>query len=87
MAMRSLTQIERLEAQSIHNLLKAVAQAENPLMLFSVAMDSSVKLHLAQKALHPAPSPLAMLHVISSGDLADLLGTGPERQGRANTKG
>jgi sulfate adenylyltransferase subunit 2 len=41
----------------------AVAEAENPAMLYSVGKDSSVMLHLARKAFYPAPPPLPLLHV------------------------
>ena len=52
-----------LEAESIHILREAVAEAENPAMLYSVGKDSSVMLHLARKAFFPAPLPFPLLHV------------------------
>ena len=73
MAMRSLTHLERLEAESIHIFREVVAEAENPVMLYSVGKDSSVMLHLARKAFYPAPVPFPMLHVASGWDFADLL--------------
>ena len=55
--------LRRLEAESIHILREAVAEAENPVMLYSVGKDSSVMLHLARKAFYPAPPPFPLLHV------------------------
>ena len=52
-----------LEAESIEIFREAVAAARNPVMLFSVGKDSSVMLHLARKAFHPAPPPFPLLHV------------------------
>lgn len=53
----------RLEDESIHIIREAVAEAENPAMLYSVGKDSSVMLHLARKAFHPAPPPFPLVHV------------------------
>jgi sulfate adenylyltransferase subunit 2 len=61
--MRSLTHLERLEAESIHILREVVADAENPVMLYSIGKDSAVMLHLARKAFYPAPPPFPLLHV------------------------
>ena len=55
--------LRRLEAESIEILREAVAEAERPVMLYSIGKDSSVMLHLARKAFHPAPPPLPLLHV------------------------
>ena len=60
---RSLTHIERLEAESIHIMREVVAEAEKPVMLYSVGKDSAVMLHLARKAFYPAPPPFPLLHV------------------------
>lgn len=55
--------LSRLEAESIYILREAVAEAENPTMLYSVGKDSSVMLHLARKAFYPAPPPFPLVHV------------------------
>ena len=60
---RPLTHLERLEAESIHIMREVVAEAENPVMLYSVGKDSAVMLHLARKAFFPAPPPFPLLHV------------------------
>jgi len=52
-----------LESESIEILREAVAGAANPVMLYSIGKDSSVMLHLARKAFHPAPPPFPLLHV------------------------
>ena len=58
-----LTHLERLEAEAIHIMREVVAEAENPVMLYSVGKDSSVMLHLAKKAFHPAVPPFPLMHV------------------------
>ncbi|HYD23811.1 MAG TPA: sulfate adenylyltransferase subunit CysD [Croceibacterium sp.] len=58
-----LTHLDRLEAESIHVMREVVAEAANPVMLYSVGKDSAVMLHLARKAFHPAPPPFPLLHV------------------------
>ncbi|OWK29172.1 sulfate adenylyltransferase subunit 2 [Sphingomonas mucosissima] len=63
MSARSLTHLERLEAESIHIMREVVAQSDRPVMLYSVGKDSAVMLHLARKAFYPAPPPFPLLHV------------------------
>jgi 3'-phosphoadenosine 5'-phosphosulfate sulfotransferase (PAPS reductase)/FAD synthetase len=53
----SLTHLQRLEAESIHIMREVVAEADNPVMLYSIGKDSAVMLHLAKKAFYPAPPP------------------------------
>jgi sulfate adenylyltransferase subunit 2 len=59
----SLTHLQRLEAESIHILREVVAEADRPVMLYSVGKDSAVMLHLARKAFFPSPPPFPLLHV------------------------
>ncbi len=61
--MTALTHLQRLEAESIHILREVVAEAERPVMLYSVGKDSAVMLHLAKKAFFPARPPFPLLHV------------------------
>lgn len=42
---------------------EAVAEADKPVMLYSVGKDSAVMLHLAKKAFHPSSPPFPLLHV------------------------
>jgi sulfate adenylyltransferase subunit 2 len=58
-----LTHLQRLEAESIHIMREVVAEAEKPVMLYSVGKDSAVMLHLAKKAFYPSPPPFPLLHV------------------------
>lgn len=59
----NLTHLQRLEAESIHIIREAVAEAERPVMLYSIGKDSSALLRLAQKAFYPAKPPFPLLHV------------------------
>lgn len=59
----SLTHLQRLEAESIHIMREVVAEAENPVMLYSVGKDSAVMLHLAMKAFAPSLPPFPLMHV------------------------
>jgi sulfate adenylyltransferase subunit 2 len=68
-----LTHLDRLEAESIHIMREVVAEAENPVFLYSVGKDSSVMLHLAAKAFFPSPPPFPFLHIESGWDFRDLL--------------
>jgi sulfate adenylyltransferase subunit 2 len=58
-----LTHLQRLEAESIHIMRETVAEAERPVMLYSIGKDSSVMLHVAIKAFYPSPLPFPLLHV------------------------
>ncbi|MCY7270476.1 MAG: sulfate adenylyltransferase subunit CysD [Sphingomonas bacterium] len=61
--MTKLTDLDRLEAESLHIMREVVAEATNPVMLYSVGKDSAVMLHLAQKAFAPSPPPFPLLHI------------------------
>ena len=55
--------LDVLESESIEILREAVAGAERPVLLYSIGKDSSVLLHLARKAFHPATPPFPLLHI------------------------
>lgn len=59
----NLTHLQRLEAESIHIMREVVAEADNPVMLYSIGKDSAVMLHLAMKAFYPSLPPFPLLHV------------------------
>ncbi len=61
-----MTNLKKLEAESIEIIREVVAEFENPVMLYSIGKDSSVMLRLAQKAFYPAPIPFPLLHVDTS---------------------
>jgi sulfate adenylyltransferase subunit 2 len=68
----SLTHLQRLEAEAIHIMREVVAEAERPVMLYSVGKDSAVMLHLARKAFYPAPPPFPLLHVDTTWKFKDM---------------
>ena len=70
--MRSLTHLDRLEAESIHILRETVAEAVSPVMLYSIGKDSAVMLHLAKKAFFPSPLPFPLLHVDTTWKFKDM---------------
>jgi len=72
MAMAQLTHLQRLEAESIHIMREVVAEAENPVMLYSIGKDSTVMLHLAMKAFWPAPPPFPLLHIDSTWEFREM---------------
>jgi sulfate adenylyltransferase subunit 2 len=55
--------LRRLEGESIHIMREVVAEMRTPVMLYSIGKDSSVMLHVALKAFHPAKPPFPLLHV------------------------
>ncbi len=69
---KTLTHLERLEAEAIHIMREVVAEAENPVMLYSVGKDSAVMLHLAKKAFYPSPPPFPLLHVDTTWKFQDM---------------
>src|SRR5690554_743303 len=68
----ALTHLQRLEAESIHIMHEVVAQADNPVMLYSIGKDSAVMLHLARKAFYPAPPPFPLMHVDTTWKFSDM---------------
>ena len=69
----ALTHLQRLEAESIHIFREVVAECEKPVMLYSIGKDSSVMLHLAQKAFAPAKLPFPLLQIASGWDFRAML--------------
>ena len=66
------THFSRLEAETIYIMREVAAEAENPVMLYSVGKDSAVMLHLAKKAFHPSPPPFPLLHVDTNWKFQDM---------------
>ena len=68
-----LTHLQKLEAESIHIMREVVAEAENPVMLYSVGKDSAVMLHLAQKAFYPSKLPFPLMHVDTTWKFREMI--------------
>src|SRR5271156_3213557 len=65
--------LKRLEAESIEIMREVVAEFKNPVMLYSIGKDSSVMLHVAIKAFHPAPLPFPLLHVDTTWKFREMI--------------
>ena len=65
--------LRRLQDESIHIMREVVAEFANPVMLYSIGKDSSVMLHLALKAFHPAIPPFPLLHVDTTWKFRDMI--------------
>ena len=65
--------LSSLEAESIAIIREAVATATTPVMMYSIGKDSSVMLHLARKAFHPAPPPFPLLHVDTTWKFREMI--------------
>ena len=68
-----LTHLKQLEAESMHIMREVIAEFQNPAMLYSVGKDSSVMLHILQKAFYPAPPPLPLVHVDTKWKFKDMI--------------
>jgi sulfate adenylyltransferase subunit 2 len=55
--------LKQLESESIHIMREVAAEAENPVLMYSIGKDSAVLVRLAQKAFFPGPIPFPLLHV------------------------
>ncbi len=69
---RVLNHLQQLEAESIHIMREVVAEAEKPVMLYSIGKDSSVMLDLALRAFYPAKPPFPLLHVDTQWKFKDM---------------
>jgi len=63
LATGTLSQLDVLEAESVHILREVASESARPAMLYSIGKDSSVMLRLAQKAFHPGPIPFPLIHI------------------------
>ncbi|AMO55940.1 hypothetical protein GZ77_07455 [Endozoicomonas montiporae] len=71
--MKSLTHLQRLEAESIHIFREVVSESRNPVLLYSIGKDSSVLLHLAMKAFYPSQPPFPILHVDTTWKFQEMI--------------
>ncbi|MFD7660752.1 sulfate adenylyltransferase subunit CysD [Actinosynnema sp. NPDC059797] len=74
MGARTPGHLDRLEAESVHVIREAVAESERPVLLYSIGKDSSVLLHLAMLAFHPAKPPFPLLHVDTTWKFREMIG-------------
>jgi sulfate adenylyltransferase subunit 2 len=72
-ALPALSHLDRLEAEAIHIMRETIAEAENPVMLYSIGKDSSVLLHLALKAFYPGRLPFPLLHVDTTWKFKEMI--------------
>jgi sulfate adenylyltransferase subunit 2 len=69
----TLSHLDRLEAEAIHIMREVAAEAENPVMLYSVGKDSAVMLHLAMKAFYPSKPPFPLMHVDTTWKFKEMI--------------
>ena len=70
-----LSQLDELEAESIHIFREVAAEFEKPVLMFSGGKDSIVMLRLAEKAFYPAKIPFPVLQVDTGFDFPEVLET------------
>ncbi|MBV9964121.1 MAG: sulfate adenylyltransferase subunit CysD [Alphaproteobacteria bacterium] len=70
---RPTPHLKRLEAESIAILREVAAEFRNPVLMYSIGKDSSVLLHLARKAFHPAKPPLPLLHIDTTWKFREMI--------------
>ncbi len=68
-----LSQLDTLEAESVHIFREVAAEHEKPVLLFSGGKDSIVMLRLAEKAFWPARIPFPVLHVDTGHNFGEVL--------------
>ncbi len=73
MTLVQLTHLDRLESEAIHIMREVAAEAENPVMLYSVGKDSAVMLHLAMKAFYPSVPPFPLMHVDTTWKFREMI--------------
>ena len=70
---KHMSHLDALEAEAIHIMREVVAEAENPVMLYSVGKDSSVMLHLARKAFYPGKIPFPIMHIDTMWKFSEMI--------------
>ncbi|MDA0110544.1 sulfate adenylyltransferase subunit CysD [Vibrio sp. La 4.2.2] len=73
MTQERITHLKQLEAESIHIMREVAAEFDNPVMLYSVGKDSSVMLHLANKAFAPGVPPFPLMHVDTTWKFKEMI--------------
>ena len=69
----SLSQLQKLEAESLQIFRETVAECAKPVMLYSIGKDSTVLLHLARKAFYPASLPFPVMHIDTTWKFREMI--------------
>jgi len=67
------TALSVLEQEAIRIIREAAAEADRPVMLYSIGKDSSVMLHLALKAFFPMKLPFPLMHVDTTWKFREMI--------------
>jgi sulfate adenylyltransferase subunit 2 len=70
-----LSQLDQLEAESIHIFREVAAEFEKPVLMFSGGKDSIVMMRLAEKAFYPAKIPFPVMQIDTGLDFPEVLET------------
>ena len=65
--------LDALEAEAIHVYREVAGAFRRPVLLYSIGKDSSVLLHLARKAFHPAPIPFKVMHIDTTWKFREMI--------------
>ena len=68
-----LSHIDKLESESIYIIREVASEFVNPVMLYSIGKDSSVMLHLAQKAFYPSKIPFKLMHIDTTWKFKEMI--------------
>ena len=79
-----LSHIDKLESESIHIIREVASEFDNPVMLYSIGKDSSVMLHLAQKAFYPSKIPFKLMHIDTTWKFKEMINFRDETAKRYN---
>jgi sulfate adenylyltransferase subunit 2 len=82
----SLSQLDVLEAESIHIMREVAAEFERPVLLFSGGKDSIVMLALAERAFWPAKIPFPVMHVDTGHNFPEVLEFRDRRAGQTGVR-
>lgn len=82
----SLSQLDLLEAESIHIFREVAAEFERPVLLFSGGKDSIVMLALAERAFAPAKIPFPVMHVDTGHNFPEVMEFRDRRAAQAGVR-
>ena len=79
-----LSHLDKLESESIHIIREVASEFDNPVMLYSIGKDSSVMLHLAQKAFYPSKIPFKLMHIDTTWKFKEMINFRDETANKYN---